>query len=117
MSRSTFEPEHGDLFWAALAPTTGREQDGHRPVLVVASPGYLRTVTSLVLVVPLTTTDRGWPNHVPVRGTHTLGTDSWAMTEQVRTIARSRLTRYAGRADLRTTAAVGVWLGDFLALG
>lgn len=58
----------GTVAWAALAPVRGREQGGHRPVVVVASQGYLDAVTTLLLVVPITTTDRGWPNHVPLDG-------------------------------------------------
>jgi mRNA interferase MazF len=108
---------HGELVWARLAPATGREQDGHRPALVVASDPYLRTVTSLAVVVPLTSVDRGWPNHVRVRGAHRLPAPSWAMTEQVRTIDRSRITGRAGYADAATVREVGVYLGDFLGLG
>ncbi len=106
----------GEVVWAALGPVRGREQDGHRPVLVVASEPYLRVVTTLVVVVPLTTAHRGWPNHVPVRGALRLPAPSWAMTEQVRAIDRARITGKAGYADGATTAAVAVYLRDFLAL-
>lgn len=107
----------GEVVWASLGPARGREQDGHRPVLVVASEPYLRVVTALALVVPLTTVDRGWPNHVRVRGAHRLLAPSWAMTEQVRAIDRARITGSAGYADGTTMADVAVYLGDFLGLG
>lgn len=108
---------HGELVWVRLQPAAGREQDGHRPALVVASDPYLRTVTSLAVVVPLTSVDRGWPNHVRVRGAHRLPSPSWAMTEQVRTIDRARITGRAGDADAATLREVAVYLGDFLGLG
>ena len=36
----------GVIAWASLEPVRGREQDGHRPVLVIASAGYLQAVTT-----------------------------------------------------------------------
>ncbi len=108
---------HGELVWARLSPAAGREQDGRRQALVVASDPYLRTVTSLAMIVPLTSVDRGWPNHVRVRGAHRLPSASWAMTEQVRTIDRTRVTGRAGYADAATLTEVALYLGDFLDLG
>lgn len=106
----------GDVRWAQLAPVQGREQGGHRPVLIVAGAGYLRAVTTLVLVVPVTTTDRGWPNHVELTGPVDLCARSWAMTEQIRTLSRERLGRAAGSVDASCLSAVQRWLSDFLEL-
>ncbi|PFG20167.1 type II toxin-antitoxin system PemK/MazF family toxin [Serinibacter salmoneus] len=103
----------GALVWAELDPVLGREQGGRRPVLVVASPAYLQVVTTLVMVVPVTSVDRGWPNHVPVRG-GSLGRPSWVMTEQLRTMARSRVSRSAGLVAPSCLAQVRRWLGYFL---
>jgi mRNA interferase MazF len=106
----------GVVAWADLAPTRGREQAGRRPVLVVASRGYLDAVTSLVVVLPVTSVDRGWPNHVPLRGAHGLDHASWAMTEQIRTISRDRLDGIAGVVDDATLGEVDTYLRDFLGL-
>ncbi|WP_024286149.1 type II toxin-antitoxin system PemK/MazF family toxin [Cellulomonas sp. KRMCY2] len=106
----------GSVAWAGLSPTRGREQTGRRPVLVVASEGYLDAVTSLVVVLPVTMVGRGWPNHVALRGAHGLDRPSWAMTEQVRTIARDRLVGVAGLVDDATLADIDVYLRDFLGL-
>jgi len=106
----------GSVVWADLSPTRGREQSGERPVLVVASRGYLATVTTLVVVLPVTTVDRGWPNHVPLRGAHRLGRPSWAMTEQLRTIARDRISDVVGLVDDATISDVDVYLRDVLDL-
>lgn len=104
----------GTVVWADLSPVRGREQDGRRPVLVVASEGYLAAVTTLAIVVPVTTVDRGWPNHVLLRGETGLGRPSWAVTEQPRTIARERLGSVAGMVDRETMHGVRLWLRDFL---
>lgn len=106
----------GQVWWANLSPTTGREQSGHRPVLVIASPGYLAAATTLVIVVPLTSVGRGWPNHVPVTGPSGLESESWIMTEQPRTLSRERLSKQSGQIDHSCLAQVRVWLRDFLDL-
>ena len=105
------------VVWAALSPTKGREQSGHRPALVVASDLYLRTADTLAIIVPASTTDRGWPNHVRLRGPDLdLGTLTFALTEQPRTITRDRITGVVGTVDRETMAEVDVWLRDFLSL-
>ncbi|MFB4349869.1 type II toxin-antitoxin system PemK/MazF family toxin [Microbacterium sp. CR_7] len=106
----------GAVAWASLAPVRGREQGGHRPVLLVASAGYLDAVTTLAIALPITTVDRGWPNHVLVEGPSGLDRPSWIMTEQPRTVSRERLTGIAGSVSPGCLAEVRAWLGDFLDL-
>lgn len=106
----------GSIVWLALDPVRGREQGGHRPALIVASTGYLDVVTSLVITLPITTTDRRWPNHIPVDGPSGLDQPSWIMTEQPRTVSRDRITSAAGRVAPETLDATRRWLGDFLEL-
>ena len=106
----------GAVAWASLEQVRGREHGGHRPVLVIASSGYLDAVTTLVIALPITTVDRGWPNHVPIDGASGLDLPSWAMTEQPRTISRDRLASISGQVSPRCFDAVRTWLGDFLDL-
>lgn len=107
----------GMVVWAELDPVRGREQAGRRPALVVASDLYLQQADTLAIIVPATTTDRGWPNHVPLRGPDlTLAQPTFAMTEQPRAITRERLFDIAGIVDTATMREVDVWLRDFLAL-
>lgn len=105
----------GDVIWVEPEIAVGREQAGRRPAMVVAGAGYLESVDTLALVVPITGVDRGWPNHVEVIGAR-LERRSWAMSEQIRTISRERLVGRAGRANDATLAAVRGWLADFLEL-
>ena len=106
----------GDVVWTQFDPTMGREQRGQRPALVVASDDYLASVHELVIVVPLTTVDRRWPHHVPVGGATGLSRPSFAMTEQPRTLAMSRIGRRLGAADKATLDSVDTWLRDFIGL-
>lgn len=105
----------GAVVWVDLDPARGREQQGQRPALVICNDDYLRVVPDLVIVVPVTSSDRGWLHHVPVAGPSTgLSRPSFAMTEQPRTLARERITRQSGMTDAQTLDAVDGWLRDFL---
>ena len=105
----------GDLVWVSPDVTVGREQAGRRPAVVVSGSDYLAVVETLAVVVPITAVDRGWPNHVPIVG-GALPRNSWAMTEQVRTVSRERVVRRAGGASAETLTAVRGWIRDFLEL-
>jgi mRNA interferase MazF len=106
--------EQGTVVWAWLDPTVGREQAGRRPVVVVSSDGYADVVTTLLVVVPVSRVDRGWPNHVPLSGLP--GLAGFAITEQPRTISRARLGERIGRVDDGCLAQIKQWLADFLDL-
>jgi mRNA interferase ChpB len=43
----------GDIYMVSLNPTQGREQQGHRPVLIV-SPSAFNAATKLPVVLPIT---------------------------------------------------------------
>lgn len=111
------ELRRGMVVWAELDPVRGREQAGRRPVLVVSSNLYLEQADPLAIIVPCTTRDRGWPNHVKLRGDDVdLPGDTYAMTEQPRTVTRERLFDTAGMIDVEAMREVDGWLRDFLAL-
>lgn len=106
----------GSIVRLDLSPVRGREQAGLRPGLVIASRGYLESVTTLVIILPVTSVDRGWPNHVRLRGRTGLSRPSWAMTEQPRAVSRDRIEQVLGVADDATLAEVDVYLRDALGL-
>jgi len=81
----------GDVYWLVSASGEGHEQLGRRPALIVTDSRL--TSLGLTWIVPLTTTDRGWPVHVRV---HFDKGVSVAMCEQLRSISVERLGRLAG---------------------
>jgi mRNA interferase MazF len=105
----------GDVLWVAPDPTVGREQAGRRPAVVISGNDYLTVVQTLAIVVPVTSVDRDWPNHVRL-GDVGLRHPSWAMTEQVRTVSRARIVDRAGRVDTTTLDEIRGWIRDFLDL-
>lgn len=105
----------GEIWWAEMSPQVGREQAGRRPVVIVSSPGHMALATELAIVVPVTSTDRHWPNHVALSVAQGHGA-GFAMTEQVRTISRQRLVRPAGVVTPQCLAEIREWVADFLDL-
>ena len=105
----------GELWWVRPDATVGREQAGRRPALVISSQSFHEAATTLAIIVPLTFVDRRWPNHVKVEaeGVAALG-ESWAMTEQVRTVLRRRLDTYIGRVSPRYLAEVREWVANHI---
>ncbi len=83
----------GDIFWANLDPTLGVEIQKTRPVVVVSN-NTINQHSQLVIVVPLTTnTARLSPSHVLIpQGEGGISQDSKALTEQIRSIDKQRLT-------------------------
>ena len=106
--------EPGEVWWALPDPAVRREQSGRRPVLIVSNEQFHRTVTTLVVVVPVTTKDRGWPNHVELNAGAGVEQRSFAMTEQVRTISRQRLTKKIGVVEESVLQNVREWLVDYI---
>ena len=106
--------EPGEVWWALPDPAVGREQSGRRPVLIVSNERFHRTVTTLVVVVPVTTKDRRWPHHVELNAGVGMEQRSFAMTEQVRTISRQRLAKKIGVAEGSVLRDVREWLLDYI---
>ncbi|AYD88930.1 type II toxin-antitoxin system PemK/MazF family toxin [Actinomyces lilanjuaniae] len=109
------QPRTGELWWAAPDSSVGREQAGRRPVLVISGAHYHEAVTTLVVTVPVTSIDRGWPNHVRIPRGGRLPQDSFAMTEQVRTISRKRLVERIGIVERSIVEEALRWVRDWLA--
>jgi len=58
-------PERGDITWADLDPTLGREQQKRRPVLIL-TPAQYHLKTSLAIIVPITSQIKGYRFEVPL---------------------------------------------------
>jgi len=92
----------GDMYFARLDPVTGSEQGGRRPVVICQNNVGNRYSPSFV-VVPLTCNlgKKPLPTHVliPQSNTNGLDFDSLILTEQIRTIDRTRFAGYIGRIN------------------
>jgi len=102
-------PERGEVWLAALDPVGPSEQGGTRPVLVVSTNAFNAWPVGLVIVVPITTRDRGFAHHILVGGGG-LDRPSFAMPEYLRSVAQRRLQRRLGTAERSTMGTVDDWL-------
>ena len=84
----------GDVVWANLEPTLGREQRGNRPVLVLSNAVFNER-SGTVIAVALTSQPQraGFPLTFELDSPH-LPKKSWVKIGQVRTLSLERL---AGR--------------------
>jgi mRNA interferase MazF len=84
--------ERGDVWWADLNPTKGREQNGIRPILIISCNALNRN-SGTVICVPLTSSEprAGFPLTLEVTSTD-LPKRSWAKISQIRVLSIDRLT-------------------------
>lgn len=55
----------GDVVWADLDPSAGREQNKRRPLIVVSNDKF-NAHCSLTMTIPITSANSGYPLHVSV---------------------------------------------------
>ncbi len=82
---------HFDIYWANLNPTIGREQAGHRPVLVISND--IENQMDIITVIPLTSRKKGrkiYPNEVLIKLNDK---EAILLCHQVRTISKKRVDR------------------------
>ena len=89
------------MYWADLAPRSGAEQAGRRPVVVVSHDGFNDVPTwRSVIVVPVSTSDaqarRGPTAVLLASGAGGLRAQSVALCHQVTTLDRAKLTERLG---------------------
>ena len=82
-------PNPWEVWWANLDPARGHEQRGRRPVIVIGSALACSLPNGLVIVIPTTTSVFPVPYRVEV--TLDRGRTSFAVCEQVKSIAVERL--------------------------
>jgi mRNA interferase MazF len=76
-------PDRGDIILLSFDPTSGHEQAGFRPA-VVLSPEYYNKASGLCLICPITTNSKGYPFEVILDGAKK--TTGVALADQVRSI-------------------------------
>ncbi len=104
---NTPKPSRGDIWMLDLDPTRGHEQAGKRPGLIVSADPLNHGPAGLVIIVPITTRDRGIPFHVRIeKGEGGLQQTSFAKCEDVRSVSVDRLMRRMGRVTQETMGQV-----------
>ncbi len=97
----------GEVWLVDLNPTRGHEQSGKRPCLVISVNMFNQGASELIVVLPITSKEKGIPFHVeinPPEGGLTLR--SFIKCEDVRSISIERFERCLGVASLESLGAV-----------
>lgn len=63
----SYIPDRGDIVWLNFTPQAGHEQQGTRPALII-SPKIYNKKTNLALCCPITSSEKGYPFEVKVKG-------------------------------------------------
>jgi len=74
-------PQRGDIIVCNFSPTSGHEQKGNRPALVVSGKEF--NESGLAIVCPITSKEKGYYFEVPIKTKKTSGT---VLSYQTRTI-------------------------------
>ncbi|MSQ70160.1 MAG: type II toxin-antitoxin system PemK/MazF family toxin [Betaproteobacteria bacterium] len=88
-------PHQGEVFWANLDPTIGREIRKRRPVLVL-SPDEMNQNLGTVIAAPLTSTHRPWPTRCRISYR---GRPSSVALDQIRCLDVARLGKRLAVVD------------------
>ena len=103
MPSTTPHPIRGDIWLADLNPVRGHEQAGRRPVLVASVDTFNQGRADLVVILPITSTLRAIPFHVPVSPPEGgLSNPSSILCEAVRSISKDRLVQRWGAVAVTT---------------
>jgi mRNA interferase MazF len=94
---SGVDPSRGDIWLVNLDPVLGHEQGGTRSALVISADPLNRSPSGLVIVLPVTGTDRGIRSHIPIQPPDGgLTKPSVILADQIRTISKARIGRRLG---------------------
>ena len=111
--------KRGDLYYADLSPVVGSEQGGVRPVLIVQNNVGNKYSPTIIAAAVTSQLDKAkLPTHIALEaGKYGLPKDSVVLLEQIRTLAKRRLTEKIGELPqnmmTRVNEALLVSLGFF----
>lgn len=83
----------GDILYADLSPTVGSEINKRRPVLIVSNDANNRAASTITVVPIASNVTRVYPFEVALSAVESgLPKDSKAQAQQIRTIAKERIS-------------------------
>jgi len=101
------QPARGEIWFVDLNPTRGHEQAGKRPALVVSVDLFNNGPAGLIVVLPITTKEKGIPFHVRINPPEgSLKEQSFIKCEDIRSISKDRLLSRIGTVSTATVEAV-----------
>jgi len=100
-------PSRGEVWDLNFDPTIGHEQAGNRPALILSADIFNEGPADLVVVVPVTRTERKVRWHVPIKPPEGgLVAERFIQCENVRSVSKRRVKRLRGRVSDSTLQQV-----------
>ena len=100
-------PDRGEIWLVNLNPVRGHEQAGYRPGLIVSVDGFNHGPAGLVIIVPITSKEKGIVFHVEIKPPESgLSKRSFVKCEDIRSISKERLDRCLGKVSVKTMREV-----------
>lgn len=117
MASNRTNPKQGEIWLFDPDPTKGREIGKKvRPALIISSDSFNQGLSELVIIVPMTSKDRGIFSHIrfdPPEGG--IKIPSFAICEQVRSISKNRLIKKVGSVkNIMKLIEVQSWINDLI---
>ena len=84
----SYAPKQGDIIKLDFSPTKGYEQQGRRPALIVSNETYNKHGQGIVIVCPITNTDRGITTQIKLD--NRTATTGVIMTDQIKALDLSK---------------------------
>lgn len=105
----------GEIRWADLNPTRGREQSGLRPVLVLSHSVFNdRSGTVVAVAITSQAQKAGFPLTLELKSGK-LPKHSWVKVSQIRTVSVERVGKLIGRASEEELARAIEGLNEIIA--
>jgi mRNA interferase MazF len=105
----------GEIRWADLNPTRGREQAGLRPVLVLSHDIFNeRSGTVIAVAITSQSQKAGFPLTLELQAGN-LSKQSWAKISQIRTLSVERIGKLIGKASQEEMIQVIDGLNEIIA--
>ena len=100
-------PSRGEIWTVNLNPVKGHEQAGHRPGLVISVDIFNHGPAGLVVIIPITTKEKGIPFHVAISPPEGgVSKKSFIKCEDIRSVSTEWLSKCLGTVSLETLKAV-----------
>jgi mRNA interferase MazF len=105
----------GEIRWADLNPTRGREQAGLRPVLILSHDIFNeRSGTVIATAITSRPQEAGFPLTLELKAGN-MPKQSWVKISQIRTLSVERMGKLIGRASQEELAQVVEGLNEIIA--
>jgi mRNA interferase MazF len=89
-------PQKGDLVILTFDPSSGHEQKGRRPALIISNEVFNKAL-GLAIACPITNTNRDFPFHIKLEAQNLKG---FIMTEQIKSIDfNARKVKFVEKVD------------------